>query len=351
MLQQTQVARVVERFEPFVAQFPSVRALAEATEREVLAQWQGLGYYQRARRLQAAATVCVRDHGGRVPRSAAQLVQLPGIGKYTAGAIASIVFGERAPIVDGNVARVLLRIHGQVLEPTQREAQAWLWAEADAMVHAAGDAAVFNEALMELGALVCTPRAPNCDGCPWKRACVARAEGTVASIPVVPARAVRPTAFWHTVVMADARGLVLEQRGERGLWVGLWQTPTIECVTKADADAFGSARAWPRARNATQVGRATAVTSSRRVEFGIWVARVPARIAAPWTLVPWSALPHHAMSNAMRKVLEVAGVTPTAAAQAVRSRAAHATQQTQEPEVAAPRAGRARLSRRPRRAG
>jgi A/G-specific adenine glycosylase len=120
MLQQTQVSRVVERFEAFVARWPAVTALAAAGEDQVLSMWQGLGYYRRARRLHEAAKACVTRFGGRVPERANELAMLPGVGRYTAGAIASIVHGERAPIVDGNVARVLLRVHGRALDPSAR---------------------------------------------------------------------------------------------------------------------------------------------------------------------------------------------------------------------------------------
>jgi A/G-specific adenine glycosylase len=244
MLQQTQVSRVVERFEAFVARWPAVTELAAAGEDQVLSMWQGLGYYRRARRLHEAAKACVTRFGGRVPERATELATLPGVGRYTAGAIASIVHGERAPIVDGNVARVLLRVHGRALDPSARPAQDWLWSTAQDLVEGASSPSRLNEGLMELGALVCTPRAPRCHACPWRSRCVARRDGTIDRIPAVVARAARPTVHWDTLVMRGVRGLVLERRSDRGLWAGLWQTPTVEHASVDAAKRFDPHEAW-----------------------------------------------------------------------------------------------------------
>jgi len=172
MLQQTQVARVVEKFEPFVRRFPTVAALAAAREDEVLAMWQGLGYYRRARLLHAAAKAIVERHRGRVPvRDHAALLALPGVGRYTAGAIGSIVAGERVPIVDGNVTRVFQRLAARKGSASDRAVVDWAWEEARRYVAGARDPAAANEGLMELGATVCTPAAPRCDACPVSAMC------------------------------------------------------------------------------------------------------------------------------------------------------------------------------------
>src|SRR5690606_18318055 len=173
MLQQTQVSRVLEKFGPFLERFPSVEALAAADEGQIAAAWSGLGYYRRARHLQAAARAIVAEHGGRVPTKAATLENLPGIGRYTAGAISSIVFGEPVPVVDGNVTRVVLRIEGRDLPQEAPATARFVWERAAALVEvAAGTKAkgigpgFLNEALMELGATVCVPRSPRCLECP-----------------------------------------------------------------------------------------------------------------------------------------------------------------------------------------
>ncbi|MFG0315432.1 MAG: A/G-specific adenine glycosylase, partial [Phycisphaerales bacterium] len=162
MLQQTQVSRVIEKFGPFLERFPTVEALAAAPEDDVLAAWSGLGYYRRARLLHACAKAIVEHHDGVVPDSLDDLLELPGIGRYTAGAIASMVFGQRAPIVDGNVARVLLRVHNKPVPQTEKTTIDWAWQRAEELVGACDDPAVFNEAMMELGATVCVPKGPRC---------------------------------------------------------------------------------------------------------------------------------------------------------------------------------------------
>ncbi len=235
MLQQTQVARVTEKFAPFVERFPTVHALAAAPIDDVLALWSGLGYYRRARSLHRCAQEIV-DRFGDVPENTEDLQSLPGIGRYTAGAIASIVFDEPAPIVDGNVVRVLLRIDGQDLDPKAPETAAHCWDRADRLVRVASRSrtngvspGVFNEAMMELGALVCTPRSPACDRCPVRGSCAAHREGRQHEIPRPKAAPDRRTLHMAAVLVRDARGRVLaEQRPDTGLWAGLWQPPTIE---------------------------------------------------------------------------------------------------------------------------
>lgn len=225
MLQQTQVATVIPYFERFVATFPTIEALAAAPEADVLALWAGLGYYRRCRALHEAAQVVVRDHGGALPASVEALLTLPGVGPYTAGAIASIAFGICAPLVDGNVARVLARL--VALAPTQESAagQKALWALAAALVDPA-DPSVHNQALMELGALVCTPRSPDCARCPWFEPCRARAGGDPEAFPRrAPKRAPRPAwAVGGLATRADG-ALLLARRPDGGLLGGLWELP------------------------------------------------------------------------------------------------------------------------------
>lgn len=232
MLQQTQVARVVERFEAFVARFPDVGSLARAQERSVLAMWSGLGYYRRARHLHQAAKQIARDHAGEVPSDLRTLRSLPGIGAYTAGAIASIAFGARHAAIDGNVVRVLLRIRGEeVSAEAGREPVTRL---AEALVREADSPGMLNEGLMELGAVVCTPRSPACGSCPVSAWCRARERGSQERIPARSARATRSRLWCASVVVRDGTGrLMVEQRPREGLWAGLWQAPTIERADRA----------------------------------------------------------------------------------------------------------------------
>ena len=228
MLQQTQVSRVLEHYESFMRRFPDAESLAAASEQEVLARWQGLGYYRRAKNLHAAARMIVDRFGGRVPETEAELRRLPGVGRYTAGAIASIVFGARAPIVDGNVQRVLARWSARATPPAERDTVAWHWHRAEALVKRAGAPGCFNEAMMELGATLCTPRAPDCAQCPVARWCQARQDGNQETIPPPRPAPVRQAVHHHAVIVVRAGKVLLEQRPGAGLWSSMWQMPTIE---------------------------------------------------------------------------------------------------------------------------
>src|ERR1700722_12802071 len=226
MLQQTRVETVLPYYARWVRVFPTVRALARAKNDRVLKLWEGLGYYSRARNLHRAAQTVVRDHHGKLPRTAEGLRQLPGIGRYTAGAIASIAFGERVPLVDGNVARVFARIFAIPDNVKTPRTMDKLWQLAEELVPNSnpGD---FNQALMELGALVCTPANPRCEACPMRRVCVARAEGLVDQLPN---RGQPQTAELVVVSAALVRrngSLLMQRRPERGLLAGMWELPTL----------------------------------------------------------------------------------------------------------------------------
>jgi A/G-specific adenine glycosylase len=271
MLQQTQVSRVVEKHRAFLERFPTPEDLARAEIDEVLSAWEGLGYYRRARHLKAAAEQIVERHGGRTPGEAAALIELKGVGRYTAGAVASIVFGEREPIVDGNVARVLVRIDGRAMRSGEPATMRWAWERAEALVQACRDPAALNEGLMELGATVCTPRRPRCDACPAGAWCVARKTGEPEAFPL-PKKAAAVREVFHAVLLvSDARGRVLvERRAERGLWAGMWQPAGLEREdepVRAEelAEAFG-------AEGVELASALTHMTSHRLVRLGGYVA-------------------------------------------------------------------------------
>ena len=310
MLQQTQVSRVVPAFERFVRRFPSPRALARAPEREVLAHWQGLGYYRRARLLHAAAQRVMERHGGDVPTDARQLLDLPGVGRYVAGAIASIVAGAREPIVDGNVTRVMLRLHGRVVAPDDAATVRWLWERAAEWVQDSRDASAANEGLMELGATLCTPRAPRCSACPLRSRCAARRQGTVDAIPAPKRRvgeARRKRISMSTLIAVSRGSIALERRPSAGLWAGMWQTPTRE----HEAGDAGAASSWS---GAARAGAVEAALSHRRVRIDVWVAtpatasRLRRSAAARWKWVPIAKVGQMPLSNAMRRALLVGGV-------------------------------------------
>jgi A/G-specific adenine glycosylase len=227
MLQQTRVDTVVPYYERFLERFPDLESLADADEDSVYSLWAGLGYYSRARNLHSAARMVVDELGGQLPDDPDALRKLPGIGRYTAGAIASIAFDRPEPVVDGNVTRVLCRLLGIRESVAESAISSRLWREAGALARGPRPGAL-NQAPMELGALVCTPAAPGCPSCPLRRSCAAHRSGDAEALPVKPAKAaprsVRAVALW-----LERGGLALAVRRESGgLLGGLWELPGRE---------------------------------------------------------------------------------------------------------------------------
>lgn len=224
MLQQTRVQTVIPYYERFMARFPTVQVLADAPADELMRHWAGLGYYSRARNLQAAACQVVALHGGALPNTAQELRALPGIGRYTAGAVASIAFDRREPVVDGNVARVLARLFALRQDIRAPAAQKRLWREA-ALLASGAQPGALNEALMELGATVCTPRAPRCGHCPLRRHCAARAAGCQAELPVKSRPAPRRRVEAVAALLLRGGRMLAVRRPPGGLLGGLWELP------------------------------------------------------------------------------------------------------------------------------
>lgn len=227
MLQQTRVETVIPYWERFLETFPDVKSLARADADEVLGMWAGLGYYSRARNLHAAARRVADEHAGAFPADVDALRELPGVGRYTAGALASIAFDLPAPIVDGNVARVFSRLHGIREDIKAKDTEKRLWEEAEAIAEGErpGD---LNQAVMELGALVCTPRSPLCTACPLFAECDARQAGDADALPV-KAKKKKPKKVAGVAAWIERRGRVLAvRRPPEGLLGGLWELPSGE---------------------------------------------------------------------------------------------------------------------------
>jgi A/G-specific adenine glycosylase len=225
MLQQTQVATVIPYFERFLQAFPTLPDLAAADEQDVLRRWEGLGYYRRARDLHRTARLLVAEHAGRFPEDPAALGALPGMGRYTRNAVLSQAFDLRLPILEANSQRVLSRFFGRADDPRRGPARRWLWQAAEDLLPARR-AGAFNQALMELGALVCTPNTPQCSTCPLAARCVARREGTQESIPARPPAPVTVQVQEAAVVVRCKEGRVfLVQRPAGGRWEGMWEFP------------------------------------------------------------------------------------------------------------------------------
>ncbi len=223
MLQQTRVDTVVPYYERWVSRFPTVRTFADTDLDEVLPLWEGLGYYSRVRNLHRAAQLVRDQHDGVVPNTLTDLRALPGVGAYTAGAVASIAFGTVTPVVDGNVRRVFSRLFD---EGQPSEEQLWEWADRLLDPERPGD---HNQALMELGAMVCTPREPSCEDCPVSTDCLALQQGTVDQRPAPKKRrAPREARFVSLVLWTPAGRTLLARRPDRGLLARLWEFPTVE---------------------------------------------------------------------------------------------------------------------------
>ncbi len=290
MLQQTQVATVIPYYHRFLAQFPTIADLAAADEQAVLRAWQGLGYYSRARNLQASARRIVADHGGRVPSTVEGLLSLPGVGRYTAGAVVSIAFGRRAPILDGNVARVLCRLDAVRTDPRDPATRELLWTAAEAVLPPA-DAADprygdLNSALMELGATVCVPRSPRCLVCPVRDHCEAAAVGIQEQIP--PPKPAKPTPLFRrwTFCIAWEDRYLIEQRPPAGRWAGMWQFVTVEAGPGQPsagllADRFGLSTTAPQLLCRVEHG-----LTHRRYEFDVYRCSVRTGQTPPPAVAP-----------------------------------------------------------------
>ncbi len=245
MLQQTQVATVIGYYQNFMARFPDVKALAAAPLDDVLALWAGLGYYSRARNLHAAAKYVVEHFGGEFPQTVEQMCELPGIGRSTAGAVLSLGSGIRAPILDGNVKRVLCRVAGIRLYEDLRRNEQKLWQLADELTPTKR-VADYNQAMMDIGATVCTRGTPNCAVCPFSQSCVAQAEQNFSAYPGSKPSKVLPEKSTRMLALVNARDeVLLQQRPPSGIWGGLWVLPEVpELLSPGEfAEQFGDATA------------------------------------------------------------------------------------------------------------
>ena len=274
MLQQTQVETVIPYFTRFIAQFPDIASLAAASADAVLAHWSGLGYYARGRNLHRAAAVVMSRHGGALPETLEGLMALPGIGRSTAGAILALAYGQRHPILDGNVKRVLSRVFAVRDAPGSAATAARLWALAEACTPVTR-VAEYTQAIMDLGATLCTRARPACDRCPLGAGCAARALDLVEELPARRARAPRRQERTQMVFVVHDGRLLLQRRPANGIWGGLWAPPEFP-----DARA---ARRWWQSRFGAAAGKGRRLPAVRHafthfdLEIEPWV--VPLRRA------------------------------------------------------------------------
>ena len=279
MLQQTTVAAVRPYFEKFTAAWPSVEALAAADEAEVMTAWAGLGYYARARNLVACARKVAREHGGRFPDSEAELQKLPGIGRYTAAAIAAIAFGRRAVVVDGNVERVVSRLFA-VEEPLP-SSRPKLYALTDSITpsRSCGD---FAQAMMDLGAAICTPRSPSCEICPLAALCRARMEGRAEAFPVKPPKQGKPRrqgiAYW----LEHGDHVLLVRRPAKGLLGGMLALPSGDWSGGTGSSGAGAGDGVPGPADWQEAGAVDHVFTHFALHLRLFCARASRRCDGLW---------------------------------------------------------------------
>lgn len=247
ILQQTRVAQGWSYYEKFLTQFPTVFDLASASEQEVIKCWQGLGYYSRARNLHKAAKIVVNDLQGIFPNTYADLLQLPGVGDYTASAIASICFGEKTPVVDGNVYRFLARYFG-IHTPINASAGVKEFKQLAFELIDPNDPATFNQAIMEFGALQCKPQNPICQVCPFQPTCVAFQQTIVSKLPVkINKSKIKNRYFNYLVFLGNQSDTLLVQRTGKGIWQNLYEFPLLETKSLIDREAVLNHADFPKA--------------------------------------------------------------------------------------------------------
>ena len=275
MLQQTRMEVVLPFFARFMQRFPDLASLAKATDDDVTTAWSGLGYYRRAKMLRAGAVAVVERFDGVIPADVEKLLTIPGIGRYTAGAIASIAFEQRAPIVDGNVARVLSRLFAHAGDA---------WPLAERMVHASQSPRALNQSLMELGALICKPRNPTCLVCPVHDECVARATGRIDELPPAKPKKVTRELTIPLYLIRDRRGRVLMRRASGTLMDAMYHLPHGDTSLLA-GEPFTT-------DNRELLGTFRHTVTTRKIEFVVYAARAPRKPAGYEWIADVSAVPH-----------------------------------------------------------
>lgn len=291
MLQQTQVATVIPYYQRFLKSFPNVKSLAKADEQDLLSHWEGLGYYRRARSMHAAAKEIVANHSGQFPESYKEVLALPGIGRYTAGAVLSISLNQRLPILEGNTQRVFSRWISLRTPATERPANELLWQVAEQMLPRK-EAGKFNQAAMELGALICTPKNPDCPNCPVARLCQANKDGLQSEIPGKISRVKYEDRTEFALVVNQGDRYLLRPLPEGGRWAGLWDFPRItetELDSADDAAREISLILGSKLKAGVRLSTIRHAVTKFRISLHVHEAEI--RLADPGTMpTPWKFL-------------------------------------------------------------
>ena len=295
MSQQTQIDRVAEKWVAMIERFPSPATMAESDVQEVLLLWQGLGYYRRARYLKEASEKICSEFDGEVPQTVNELLTLKGVGKYTAGAVASMAFNNREPIVDGNVHRVVCRLNN---EREYGVNDSWTWEMAQNLVNECSSPSKFNEGLMELGATVFTPKNPNCHECPVSSMCSAFKNGSQLEVPKSKTATTKQKEFHYAVLFQKKNKIALEHRDAMGLWGGMWQVPTIESTKKLTKKEVGSH--FEAQDELEKIGSFKHTLTHKTIEFNVFECSNSAKKLNWYDL---STLDKFPFANAQKKVL------------------------------------------------
>ena len=307
MLQQTQVGTVIPYYLRFLERFPDLQTLADADQEDVMPYWAGLGYYARARNLHRCAQVLVTDHGGRFPADSLAIAELPGIGRSTASAIAAFAYGERSPIMDGNVKRVFTRFFGVRGYPGLRAVEKRLWSLAEAALELAPedlDMTAYTQGLMDLGAQLCTRGIPKCEACPLAGDCEAKRLGLQRELPEPRPRRSIPDRHCAMLILHGNNHVLLEKQPQTGVWGGLWSLPRFDSPQMLEQACISQGIVVPDSgRMATFVHTFTHF----RLHIEPWLVETPQRVAE-WlpeqTWTPFEQLTHIALPAPVRMLLE-----------------------------------------------
>jgi A/G-specific adenine glycosylase len=306
ILQQTRVEQGLPYYERFISDFPSITDLANAPDDEVMKLWEGLGYYSRARNLLAAARQVVQRHAGLFPRTHAEILALKGVGPYTAAAIASFAFGLPHAVVDGNVFRVLARFFGIDTPQDSTEGKKRFAELAESLLDQQNPG-LYNQAIMDFGATVCTPRNPACKTCPMTTECKAYQQNRVASLPVKLKKIVRSERFFHYFLIKNADQIFIQKRGPKDIWQDLYEFPLLETEDLAEAKQIETHLASLGLKSAQRSSQLTQELTHQRIQVQFWevkTEKMPSKQPEQWLLVSQADLGKYAFPRVIQRYLQ-----------------------------------------------
>jgi A/G-specific adenine glycosylase len=301
ILQQTKVEQGLSYYLKFTNRFQTVEDLAKTTEQEVLNLWQGLGYYSRARNLHFTAKTVVNEHKGKFPKTYTELLKLKGVGSYTAAAIASFCFDESVAVVDGNVYRVLSRVFDLEIAIDSSEGKKYFFELAQNLIDKE-DPALFNQAIMEFGALQCVPKNPNCEICPLDSICLSKSNGTWMNRPVKSKKTSVKHRFFHFLIFQNDQTTYLQKRSEKDIWQNLFQFPLIETDEDSEINTFENYTLIPPSKISAEIVH---VLSHQKIHARFYhFNHLPSKIDADWMAVKMTEIQDYPIPRLIDRYLE-----------------------------------------------